>query len=231
MQPTQPSSAPRLVDRGLSVPARVVGSALATSISAIARVRPAQKPLHPHGEYAQAVLTRNGIPTAPTGVPWLDAPGSDRATVRLSRAVGLPQGWYDVQGFAVRVDLETGHADLLFASTGLGRLTRFVLTISASVGGRPYTTLLPYRGPHGPLLLAARAESERAFELFVATGTGPWTVLGRIQLEGPYSGPTISFDPIRFTLPGLPPYAWVRAIRLPAYRAARRSRRATGSRA
>jgi hypothetical protein len=48
--------------------------------------------------------------------------------VRQSRAVGLPSPAPDIFGLAVRVPTEGGrHGDLLFATTGLGRITRFTL--------------------------------------------------------------------------------------------------------
>jgi len=64
-----------------------------------------------------------------TGAAWLDDAGEDDVVVRLSRAVGLPPPAPDVFGLALRVPTAGGrYGDLLFASTGLGRLTRFTLT-------------------------------------------------------------------------------------------------------
>ncbi|MGW1607564.1 hypothetical protein ACWCQV_42900, partial [Streptomyces eurythermus] len=58
------------------------------------------------------------------GAPWLDGPGRSPATVRLSRAAGLPRRLPDVLGLAVRVERADGSGrDLgpLPASSGRGR--------------------------------------------------------------------------------------------------------------
>src|SRR5215213_722166 len=123
-------------------------------------VRPAAKPLHPRGSLVTGALHRFGGEEG-TGAAWLDDPGEDDVVVRLSRAVGLPPPAPDVFGLALRVPTAGGrYGDLLFASTGLGRLTRFTLTPARSLYGRPLTTLLPYRTPAGAVLLSAVFESE-----------------------------------------------------------------------
>ena len=59
----------------------------------------------------------------------------------------------------MRVPIEgERYGDLLFATTGLGRLTRFTLTPARTSGSRPMTTLLPYRTPAGPVVLSAVLE-------------------------------------------------------------------------
>jgi hypothetical protein len=158
-------------------------------------------------------------------VPWLDEPGTDEVQVRVSRAIGLPAPLPDIHGLAVRVPVDAGHADLLLATTGLGRVTRFLLTFTRHPHGRPLTTLLPYRGPHGPILLAARPESDLELELMWATPRGPWVSFGRLVLAAT-AGPDVmvSFDPLVNPLPGLGNYEWVQSLREPAYGAARAER-------
>lgn len=205
------------------------GLVLAGATRTLAAVRPAGKPLHPRGRLVTAVLRRHGVEPR-TGVPWLDDSGVDEVLVRWSTAVGLPPGLPDVQGLAVRVPLAEGdqrtrHADLLFASTGKGRLTRFVLTVARSAYGRPLTTLMPYRSPRGPLVLAALPRSAGRFELACASPGGEWRPFAELTLsetQGP--DPTISFDPVRNTVPGLQNYEAVRLLREPSYLVARRSR-------
>ena len=86
--------------------------------------------------------------------------------VRQSRAVGLPYPAPDVFGLAVRVPTEDGRlGDLLFASTGLGRLTRFTLTAAVTPYGRPLSTLLPYRTPAGAVVLSAVFKDPRTVTL------------------------------------------------------------------
>lgn len=204
--------------------AGLLGGALAGVARGVAAARAAEKPLHPHGNVLTARLHRVGV-RPPTGVPWLDEPGTDDVIVRLSRAVGLPRGVPDIFGLALRVPAGEGHGDLLFASTGLGRIGRFVLHPSGSPSGRPMTTLLPYRTDHGPLLLAAVATSDDAFDVLCATGTAPWRRVGSLRLLTASPDAMISFDPLLNTVPGLGNYPFVQALREPAYRIARRSRR------
>ncbi len=193
----------------------------------VVAVRPAAKPLHPDGSVVRGVLRRYGDDEA-SGVPWLDEPGEDEVVVRQSRAVGLPDPAPDIFGLAMRVTrLDGAHADVLFASTGLGRLTRYTLTMSRSPYGRPLTTLLPYRSPIGPVLLAASWSSETELSLAWACGSGAWHPFADLALHGdPIEGPDaeISFDPLRHELPGLSNYDTVRRLREPAYLTARRTR-------
>jgi hypothetical protein len=216
--------------------ARAVPSAGGQILLAVTRLlaaRPAAKPLHPEGALVRGTLRRFGSHPA-TGAQWLDEPGSDRVLVRQSRAVGLPSPAPDVFGLAVRVPVSGGgHGDLLLASTGAGRLTRFVLTVARTPYGRPYTTLLPYRTPAGPLLLSAVFRDERTVDLAWAVRTGPWHRFAELRLDAdPADRPDgpLSFEPVGHQLPGLETYDWVRRLRSPAYAGARRSRSASASR-
>lgn len=199
------------------------------SLSALIRVmatRPAAKPLHPRGRVVTARLQHEPV-GFPAGVPWLDTVGDEEVLVRISRAVGLPGPLPDIHGLAIRVALEDGHGDLLFASTGLGPASRFVLTPAWRTGGRPLTTLLPYNSPRGPLLLGLRELDEDRFELLAAQAWGAWSRVGWLTVTedaGRAEDQEVSFDPLRNELPGLPNYAWVRRLREPSYALARRQR-------
>jgi hypothetical protein len=140
----------------------------------------------------------------------------------------MPERLPDVQGLAVRVDPSSDRpGDLLFATTGWGRISRFVLLPSRELD-RPMTTLLPYRTAVGPVVLGARRTDDRSFELSYAVGLGRWTPFAELALAAP--GPTaardpeISFDPVLNRIPGLEPYDWVRRLREPAYARARHRR-------
>lgn len=224
-----PPSAPTAT-RLANVVASATGGLLAGAARTLGRVRPSTKPLHPTGDVVTGSLVRSG--RAPrSGVRWLDAAGTDEVLVRVSRAVGLPEALPDIHGIALRVPVHGGHGDLLLASTGLGRATRFLLLPSRDLGKRPLTTLLPYRGPDGPLFLGCRPAGDgpdgqppSRYDLLWSNRLGDWVEFARLELAattGP--DPTISFDPIANPLPGLPPYGWVRRLRQPAYRAARES--------
>jgi hypothetical protein len=201
------------------------GAVLSAATATLAALRPAAKPLHPRGQVVPARLFRRGA-RPPTGVAWLDAVGEDDVLVRRSRAIGLPGSVPDIHGLAIRVPLDDGgHGDLLFATTGWGRLTRFVLTPTRSPQGRPMTTLLPYETPQGAVLLGARAVGEETFELAVAPYDGDWTYFADLRLS-PTGGEDrdISFDPVENRLPGLDQYPVVQRLREPAYRTARATR-------
>jgi hypothetical protein len=202
------------------------GRALSGTIRLMS-ARPAAKPLHPRGDVMTARLERTGT-SGPTGCAWLDEPGNDEVLVRLSRAVGLPPGLPDIHGLAIRVPLPgSGHGDLLLASTGLSNLGRFLLTPGRAPYSRPLTTLLPYRSPSGPVVLAARPRAGGDYALAWARPRGPWEGFGTLSLDRPAGADDarVSFDPVLNTVPGLENYGWVRRLREPSYDTARDSRR------
>ena len=199
------------------------GAALAAATRVMAAVRTAAKPLHPRGVVLAGRLVRHGS-VAGSGVAWLDEPGEDDVVVRLSRAIGLPRGLPDIHGLAIRV-LTPAHAgDLLLATTGWGRLGRFVLVPSRDVGSRPLTTLVPYRTVVGAVVLGARATGAGTYELSWAPYAGDWQAFATLHL-GTERDTAVEFDPVRHQVPGLEQYSVVTRLREPAYLGARRSRR------
>lgn len=227
-RPLSPAGSP--VVNGAS---RIAGGLLEGVFASIARVRPAAKPLHPRGTTVAATVIRSGLELE-VGVPWIDESGVDYSQVRLSRAIGLPPGWPDIFGLAVRVPTGAGFGDLLFATTGRGIVGRYLLLPGRTSSSWMYTTLIPYRTATGPLLLAADPEGASAFRLACARPTGPWRMFGRVVLEpsptpsagAPDSGP--DFDPVLNQIPGLSYYPWAARLREGSYRAARHSRKSTG---
>jgi hypothetical protein len=200
------------------------GALLATATRSLSALRPAAKPLHPRGDVVAGRLYRSGS-DASSGVAWLDEVGQDDVLARRSRAVGLPGSLPDVHGLAVRVPVPGGHGDLLFSTTGWGRLSRFVLTPSRTPQGRPMTTLLPYRTPQGPVLLGARSTGEETFELAWARYDGDWHAFADLRLSQlPGTDEDVSFDAVLHQLPGLEQYDAVERLREPSYRTARESR-------
>lgn len=209
--------------------ASFAGGQILRTATGILAARPAAKPLHPRGALVRGTLHRFGDGSG-AGAEWLDRAGDDDVLVRQSRAVGLPAPLPDIFGLAIRVPTEGGnHGDLLLASTGLGRLTRFTLTSARSAHRRPMTTLLPYRTAAGPVLLSAVFQSEIHVDLAWAIGSGAWHPFAELVLDkepiDETADPLVSFDPVRNIPPGLDTYDWVRRLREPAYVTARRSRR------
>ncbi|MFE6648869.1 hypothetical protein ACFVJS_20055 [Nocardioides sp. NPDC057772] len=195
-----------------------------TATGVLAHLRPADKPLHPHGTVHLAVLRRH--PGATTGAAFLDEGGSDEVVVRLSRAVGLPEPVPDINGLAVRVPTSGGeHADLLLATTGHGRWTRFLLAPRTRLPDGFFNTLLPYRTPTGPVWLGAQLVDEATWQLMWTRSGTDWTSFATLELIVESDrDPMLSFDPTRSTPPGLEIYGWHRRLRARAYATARRSR-------
>jgi hypothetical protein len=216
------------------------GSVLDRLFEAVAILRRG-KPLHPRGVLLDAVVYRSGAPVR-WDAAWLDEPGENHGIARLSRAVGLPGRIPDIMGLALalRGPAATRY-DLLLASTGRGRLTRFVLTLRHDLNGAFYSSLLPYGSASGPVLLAAvpaqatgrevpeiprRPSSLRLeFRMLAAAPRGGWQDYGLLRLtarEGVHPDPPVSFDPVLNPLPGLCYYAPLTQLREPAYAGARR---------
>ncbi|MBG6094803.1 hypothetical protein [Nocardioides luteus] len=204
--------------------ARTAGRVLQAGVGVLAHLRPADKPLHPQGTVHLAVLRRH--PGETTGAAFLDESGSDEVVVRLSRAVGLPEPVPDVNGLALRVPTTHGeHADLLFATTGHGRWTRFLLAPRTRLSHGFFSTLLPYRTPAGPVWLGAQFVGDSTWQLAWARPGTDWTWFATLELTAESDHDSLlSFDPTRSTPPGLEIYEWHRRLRAPAYKTARRSR-------
>jgi hypothetical protein len=234
--------------------ADLAGQAFATIFRAIKAVRPV-RPIHPRGISLVGELTRtgadgraaSGIPGARSGIAWLDAAGTEHVQARFSRSVGLPEALPDILGLALRSGSADQPADMLFASTGWGFPARFVLIPKLDVGTARFTTLMPYQGADGPVLLGLRtlslpsgatgradtggnfkdalADGEWSLALSFATPAGRWVPAGVLRLRAaPASGDTPArFDPLEHPLPGAGTYPWARRLRERSYRAARRA--------
>jgi hypothetical protein len=138
-------------------------------------------------------------------------------------------------------------ADILFASTGWGVPARYAPLPKLDVGAARFTTLMPYKGADGPVLLGlrtlslppgatGRAETGANFKdaltagdwvlaLSFAKPAGRWVHAGTLRLRavpGPDDTP-IRFDPLEHPLPGAGTYPWARRLRERSYRTARRA--------
>ena len=234
----------------LDTAARSAGLVLGGAFAVVARARATVRPLHPRGEVCSGTLTRHGCPR-PTGVAWLDEPGTDPVTVRLSDSAGLPRPLPDVRGLALRVPVGPAKvADLLLGSTGTRPLARHVLVVT-SAARPPMTSQVPFRSARGPILLGAFPQPDapagpeggldagfddagprgsetgtESFALGCAGLRGRWQHFATLTIPGAAvrpgaDDPSLRFDPVGNTVPGLPNYAWVERLRGPAYAAAR----------
>ena len=212
----------------VSVLASAGGQALRLVTGIVSTLRPAAKPLHPkvRSRAAPCVDSAPKRRLAPRGLTirvWIGSSSVSREPSASRR--DCPH----IFGLALRVPTPGGaHGDLLLASTGLGRLTRFTLTVSRSPRRRPLTTLLPYRTPSGPVLIAAMHRDEHTIVLSwaweAAAGIGSRSF--RSTAKGPSSVTPRFPSTLFYTLPGLENYGLVRRLREPSYSTARLSRRA-----
>ncbi|OUE31823.1 hypothetical protein BFL35_03080 [Clavibacter michiganensis] len=226
-------------------PARIGGNVLAGLVAAVRLVR-RPRPLHPHGVALTGTLTPV-VGRAASGLAWLDGLDAPLAVdARFSRGGGLPPALPDVLGLALRIpDADGATVDVLLASTGLSPVGRFLLAPRRAFSGARLTTLMPYRGTAGSVLLGVlvdedpplpagaadlgRALATRAVRMRVvhATPGGLWHVAARIELTHDPAGPldtATRADPVLAAPPGDTTYPWTRRLRAPGYRAARRGR-------
>jgi hypothetical protein len=228
------------------------GRAFAALFRLLKVVRP-DRPIHPKGIRLDGELTRTGHSGQPSGLDWLDAPGMDTVAARFSRSAGLPERLPDILGLALQVTPSRngatgilpddgadggfaagGAADLLFASTGWQLPGRFLLQPRLDVSSATFTTLMPYRGRKGPVLLGLRtvqlpegslSSGEWVLGLYWAKPAGPWRQCGELRLRAspePADTP-LRFNPLKNQLPGAQTYAWTHRLRERSYQAAQQA--------
>jgi hypothetical protein len=217
-----------------SLPGLVPGAALAVG-AAVAGVLRRDKPLHPVGHHGTGrIAVTRGMPAL--GITAFASTGDAPCRVRWSRAMGLPRGWPDIEGLALRLPgagPDGADGDLLFASTGAHVWSRYLLTLRAPGTFGRLTTLLPVRAGGwavtfglSPLGDGADGLPPTAYALEIARGTGPWEHLGRLDVSWSEADALDRFDPVARPLAGIEQYAFVAALREPAYVAARTVARA-----
>jgi hypothetical protein len=216
-----------------NTPPRALGVVLAGALGAVAGIT-RRKPLHAVGTSWEAEL-RIDAPMPDLGVGLFEDRGAHPCTVRVSRALGTPAGWWDIGGLALRIPEagpQAGPADLLFATTGTGKATRHLLRPVRYATERSLTTLLPTVAAGRSLVLLVRPTSRdadpRHYELAVGADGGAWRTVGLIDLLHRRTPADDRFDPIVNELAGTAPPSWVVAIREPAYHWARRLGRGRG---
>lgn len=147
-------------------------------------------------------LYRHGLWPA-TDSDWLDQPGQDDVLVRLTHAIGLPGALPDVQSVAVRVPVPGGHADLVLAGGPLARLPQLLTVAGRAPRPRFLGSVVPYRTESAEVVIGARANGARSFELSCASDAGEPRVFADLRLSGCTVDEQVAFDPARHPLPGL----------------------------
>jgi hypothetical protein len=197
------------------------GAAIGLGLGAVAALR-RNKPVHPAGRVGTGELEVT-TPVPEHGVPLLASRGTHACIARFSRTIGLPPPWPDVEGLALRID-DQG-ADVLLASTGVGRLGRFVFEARSGHRHGSLTTYLPVSTRSGSLLVRAdpldQADPPVEWGLSVAHLGSDWRPIGTLRITWGVDRP-IRFDPVENMLPGTWQYPVVSTLREPAYAIARR---------
>ena len=213
----------------------ILPGALLGAAAAVAGLVRRDKPLHPVGHRGTGEL-RITDPVPALGIDVIARAGTRACRLRWSRSMGLPEGWPDVEGLALRLSSAGpggGDADLLFASTGERAWSRYLMTLRGPGRFGTLTTLLPARAGGRAVTFRLSPESEprdglppTTYALALALGTGAWRPVGKIDVAWVQSDTADRFDPITRSLAGLEQYALIEALREPAYVAARAVTRA-----
>jgi hypothetical protein len=195
------------------------GRVAAVPLAWLARVS-GGRPMHPRGVVLTARLDRAGLPR-PSGVRWLDEAGTDEVLVRLSRGAGLPPRLPDLLGLALRAPGDTP-VDLLLSSAGRHRWTRR-LPVLRRDPATDYSSIMGYRSPAGPVLLAAHPAGAGVFELTATVGREPEQPVARLVLGARTQppDPPLHLDAVLHAPPGLVADGPLARFRRPAYAAAR----------
>jgi hypothetical protein len=218
--------------------ASALGTTLAALFRGAQRIRH-PRPIHSRGAVFDAVVTWRG--GAESGIAWVDQPAGTRQTgvARVSRSLGLPPALPDVLGLALRVETADGPADVELSTGAIGVPGRFLLTLQRTPRSAWFSTLLPYRGREGSVLLGARLREPQGLptspreqgavgggpwtvDLFAARPTGRWRRFGALELTTSAvadDASAIRFDALRRPLPGADVAPWHRRLREPSYRA------------
>lgn len=215
----------------LSAASRAGGAGLKAVFAGMKVFQP-DRPIHRHGVVLEGTLTRTRVFS---GEDWIDMPGEETVLARISRSIGLPDFLPDIAGMALRI----GNADVLLSTTGHGLPGRFVLRPRRSVVDGPFTSLMPFRGVGGPVVLAARREgpgpeldrleelrgfeSELQFGIYYSRLRGPWTRFGTLCVTvSETQDESLRFHPVHRAPARLGLYEWTRNLRVPSYALAQR---------
>ena len=227
---------PRASHLAGALPGAVLGA-----LSGVAGAIRRDKALHPIGHHGTGRLEVTD-PDPSLGIDVLRETGSHPCEARWSRSMGLPAGWPDIEGMALRLrgaGPDGADADLLFASTGQSAWSRYLLTLRGPGTFGPQTTLLPVKAGGRAVVFRITpvvAEDEAddlppaAYALEVARGSGPWEPLGRVEVTWGRDDVSERFDPVARPLAGIEQFRFVTTLREPAYVAARAAARARARR-
>ncbi|MBW3668547.1 MAG: hypothetical protein KY443_04965 [Actinobacteria bacterium] len=203
--------------------ARGAAAVLFGALSAVRRKRV----FHPVGSGHEATVTFDG--DGPAELFRRTEP--QRAVVRLSRGVGLPESWPDILGLAVKLPDAYGPGrdqDFLLATSGSGAATRHLLVPTRATAGRPYSSILLFRVGDELVVIGALPEGDDppVFRLVVAGPAGAWRPVGRLEVGAALPDDVsreLRYNPAN-TGPDIRPIGPLNRLRDPAYRGSQRAR-------
>ena len=212
------------MDLGTRMGGGVLGTTLGAAVPGGQRKAP-----HAWGRTYRGAV-RIDAPMPDLAIPLVEDRGVHGCTVRFSRALSTPAGWWDVGSVAVRIPeagCSGGPADLLFTTAGVGRLSRHVPRPTRRPSTGPLTTMLPTRAAAGcsvVLMVAPMTEGEppREYELSIAVGAAPWRPIGLLHILHEVPDEPLRHDPVVDELQGTTAPPWVAALREPAHLWAKR---------
>lgn len=249
--PALPSSPPdlrRVASETASTATTVLGTGIGVVMAGVSKLRGARV-VHPVGAAYRATLTVYPERNRYYGVPLLDVPAQFDAVVRMSRALGTPEGLPDFLGLAIRLldaHGEGAHQDLLINTAGRVPLARQVFLPTGGFLGRTYSSVLPYSLDGTRYYFGARPVREAGSLLHRFSSVDRAASQGRLRFRivvaRPYStwrhvatlriyerlpddvAESLTYDVFRHTGGGIEPAGVLQSLRREAYRMSQRAR-------
>lgn len=221
-------------------PITAVGRAAAGTLFGTAARALGTRPLHPRGWAYEAELVVDEPRIR--GARLLSTRRRRRALVRFSKGFGLPAPAPDLMSMAIKVPDAYGPGrdqDILLTAAGRRPVLRHLFAFGGDHLRRAYSSILPFRVGERSMLLGAvpcacagglreaAAAGELRFDVRVATPTGPWRTVARLDIGRELSDE--EEDRLAFNSShsggGIEPVGLVNRIRDAAYEAAAKGRR------
>ena len=238
MNPRRPQGVPRAMAQPVTTAGRAAAGTLFGTLARTVGTRP----LHPEGWAFAAELVVDDPRLREARL--FASRRRRRALVRFSRGFGLPQPVPDLMSMAIKVPDAYGPGrdhDVLLAAAGERPLTRHLFAWGGDHLTRTYSSIFLFRAgarnvlfgaaprptSHDDLRVAAAA-GDLVFDVRIATPTGPWRTIARLEVGEELSEGEeehLAFNSSS-TGGGIAPVGLVNRVRDAAYAAAARGRSA-----